>query len=98
MAHTEETCNDAAVQSVLASAGQVRGVRLLSAAGCERVLEEQFSGEGQVPGAPIRYGMGYALQGLTCSWGGWGGSIVMVDLDRHLMVSYVMNQIRAGGQ
>ncbi|HEY8308813.1 MAG TPA: serine hydrolase [Lapillicoccus sp.] len=34
----------AAVQSVLASGGEVRGVRLLSAAGCERVLEEQFVG------------------------------------------------------
>jgi CubicO group peptidase (beta-lactamase class C family) len=83
----------AAVQSVLASGGQVRGVRLLSAAGCARVLEEQFSGEDQVLGARIRYGMGYAVQGRTCSWGGWGGSIVMVDLDRHLTVSYVMNQM-----
>ena len=68
-------------------------MRLLSAAGCQRVLEEQFSGEDKVPGARIRYGMGYALQGRTFSWGGWGGSIVMVDLDRHLTVSYVMNQM-----
>ena len=34
----------AAVQSVL-SGGEVRGVRLLSAAGCERALEEQFAGQ-----------------------------------------------------
>jgi CubicO group peptidase (beta-lactamase class C family) len=83
----------ATVQSILACGGEVRGVRLLSAAGCERVLEEQFSGEDQVLGARIRYGMGYALQGRSCSWGGWGGSIVMVDLDSHLTVSYVMNQM-----
>jgi CubicO group peptidase (beta-lactamase class C family) len=83
----------AAVQSILASGGQVRGVRLLSAAGCERALEEQFSGEDQILGARIRYGMGYALQGRACSWGGWGGSIVLVDLDHHLTVSYVMNQM-----
>src|SRR5437588_585682 len=38
----------AAVQSILASGGRVRGVRLLSAAGCERVLEEQFVGEDQI--------------------------------------------------
>jgi CubicO group peptidase (beta-lactamase class C family) len=83
----------AAVQSVLASGGQVRGVRLLSAAGCERAMEEQFLGEDQILGTRIRYGMGYALQGGTCSWGGWGGSIVMVDFDKHMAVSYVMNQM-----
>jgi CubicO group peptidase (beta-lactamase class C family) len=87
----------AAVQSILASGGQVRGVRLLSAAGCERALEEQFCGEDQVLGARIRYGMGYALQGRTCSWGGWGGSIVLVDFDNHLTVSYVMNQMLEEG-
>ena len=83
----------AAVQSILASGGQVRGVRLLSAAGCERALEEQFLGEDQILGTRMRYGMGYALQGRTCSWGGWGGSIVVIDFDSHMAVSYVMNQM-----
>ena len=87
----------AAVQSVLASGGEVRGVRLLSAAGCERVLEEQFVGEDQVLGAPIRYGMGYAVRGRTCSWGRRGGSMVLVDLEQHLTVSYVMNQMLEQG-
>jgi CubicO group peptidase (beta-lactamase class C family) len=87
----------AAVQSVLASGGQVRGVRLLSAAGCERALEEQFFGADEVLGARIRYGMGYALQGRTCSWGGWGGSIVIADFDNHMAVSYVMNQMLEEG-
>jgi len=87
----------AAVQSVLASGGEVRGVRLLSASGCERLLEEQFAGEDKVLGAPIRYGMGYAVRGRTCSWGGWGGSIVLVDLEQHLTVSYVMNQMLEQG-
>jgi CubicO group peptidase (beta-lactamase class C family) len=83
----------AAVQSVLASGGRVRGVRLLSAAGCERVFEEQFFGEDQILGTRMRYGMGYALQGRACSWGGWGGSIVLIDVERHMTVSYVMNQM-----
>ncbi|MCS7479493.1 serine hydrolase domain-containing protein [Umezawaea endophytica] len=87
----------AAVQSVLASGGEARGVRLLSAAGCERVLEEQFSGEDQVLGAQIQYGMGYALRGRTCSWGGWGGSVVLVDLDQRMVVSYVMNRMLEEG-
>jgi CubicO group peptidase (beta-lactamase class C family) len=83
----------AAVQSVLASGGQVRGVRLLSAAGCERVMEEQFLGEDQTLGAQMRWGMGYSLRGRACTWGGWGGSVVLVDLDKHMTVSYVMNQM-----
>ena len=83
----------ALVQSVLASGGEVNGVRLLSAAGCERALEEQFHGEDRILGAKIRYGMGYALRGRVCSWGGWGGSLVLVDFDQHMTVSYVMNQM-----
>jgi CubicO group peptidase (beta-lactamase class C family) len=87
----------AGVQSVLASGGEVRGVRLLSPAGCERVLEEQFSGEDPVLGTQIRYGMGYAIRGRTCSWGGWGGSVVVVDLEHRMTVSYVMNQMLEQG-
>jgi CubicO group peptidase (beta-lactamase class C family) len=84
----------AAVQAVLANGGQARGVRLLSEAGCERVLEEQFSGHDEVLGGRMRYGMGYALmQARSCSWGGWGGSLVMVDLENRLTVAYVMNQM-----
>lgn len=88
----------AAVQSVLACGGEARGVRLLSEAGCERVLEEQFFGEDQVLGRPIRFGMGYSLmQSRTCTWGGWGGSLVLVDLEARLTVAYVMNQMLEEG-
>jgi len=82
-----------AVQSVLASGGAVRGVRLLSEQGCERVFEEQFRGVDRILGAPTRWGMGYRLEGHTCSWGGWGGSLVLVDFDHRMTVSYVMNQM-----
>ena len=87
----------AAVQSVLSAGGQVRGVRLLSPSGCERALEEQFAGTDEVLGAPVRYGMGYAIRGRTCSWGGWGGSIVLNDLDQRMTVAYVMNQMLEQG-
>lgn len=83
-----------AVQSVLACGGAVRGVRLLSEAGCERVFEEQFRGEDRLLGMPVRWGMGYRLENHTCSWGGWGGSLVLVDFDHRMTVSYVMNQVR----
>jgi CubicO group peptidase (beta-lactamase class C family) len=87
----------ARVQSVLANGGQAGGVRLLSEAGCQRVLEQQFSGVDEVIGRQIRYGMGYSLQGRACSWGGWGGSVVLVDLDTRLTVAYVMNQMLEEG-
>jgi len=83
----------AAVQSVLACGGTVRGVRLLSEAGCERAREEQYRGVDQILGRSMRYGMGYGLYDRSCFWGGWGGSIVMVDLDARMTVSYVMNQM-----
>ncbi|GAB2607878.1 serine hydrolase domain-containing protein [Kribbella endophytica] len=80
-----------------ASGGEAHGVRLLSKAGCERVLEQQFAGTDVVLGRPIRYGMGYSLQGRACSWGGWGGSLVLVDLDTGLTVAYVMNRMLEEG-
>lgn len=87
----------ALVQSVLASGGAVGGVRLLSEAGCRRVLEEQFRGVDRYLGVPIRYGLGYRVEGRTCSWGGWGGSVVVLDLDARLAVAYVMNQMLGQG-
>ena len=91
-----------AVQSVLACGGAVRGVRLLSPAGCERALEEQYRGQDQILGTEMRYGMGYGLDTgwlpgpRTCFWGGWGGSLVLVDLDARVTVSYVMSQMLDG--
>ncbi len=47
----------AAVQSVLACGGTARGVRLLSRAGCERALQEQYRDQDQVLGASMCYGI-----------------------------------------
>jgi CubicO group peptidase (beta-lactamase class C family) len=88
-----------AVQSVLACGGTAGGVRLLSAEGCEHALAEQYRGPDVVLGLPMRYGNGYGLNSgwlpnpRTCFWGGWGGSMVVVDLDARMTVSYVMNQM-----
>lgn len=45
----------------------------------------------------VAYGMGYRVEGRTCSWGGMGGSVVVVDLDARMTVSYVMNQMLQQG-
>jgi CubicO group peptidase (beta-lactamase class C family) len=95
----------AAVQALLACGGAAGGVRLLSEAGCDVVFEEQARGTDLVLGLPLRFGMGYGLSGeelplspnpRTCFWGGWGGSIVVVDLDARMVVSYVMNRMGEG--
>jgi CubicO group peptidase (beta-lactamase class C family) len=95
----------ARIQSALACGGEVGGVRLLSAAGCEAVFEEQAHGTDLVLGIPVRLGVGYGLSmpempispnPRACFWGGWGGSLVVVDLDARMVVSYVMNRMGEG--
>ncbi|MGV9680340.1 serine hydrolase domain-containing protein [Nocardia sp. NPDC003482] len=84
----------ALVQSLLACGGTVNGTRLLAPATCERVFEEQFRGTDRVLGQPIRWGLGYRLENRTCSWGGWGGSLVFVDVDARMSMAYTMNRVR----
>jgi CubicO group peptidase (beta-lactamase class C family) len=84
----------ALVQSVMACGGAVRGRRLLSQAGCDRAREEQFQGMDRLLGMQVRYGLGYGLFGSAFGWGGWGGSIVMVEPGDRMAVAYVTNQMR----
>ena len=81
------------------------GIRLLSKAGCEVVFERQISGEDLILPLPVTFGMGYGISSpempigpnqRTCFWGGWGGSIVINDLENRLTVAYVMNKMGQG--
>jgi len=69
-------------------------VRLLSPEGCDGAREEQFSGDDLRMGMPARYGLGYGLFGTMAGWGGWGGSLVMIDPEGRMAVAYVTNQMR----
>jgi CubicO group peptidase (beta-lactamase class C family) len=95
----------ATVQAVIANGGEAGGVKLLSPATCERILEEQAYGTDLVLGVPIKLGIGYGLpspempispSGRACFWGGWGGSVVVIDMDKHLAVAYMMNKMGDG--
>jgi CubicO group peptidase (beta-lactamase class C family) len=93
----------AAIQSVIACGGEVRGTRLLSEAGVATIFEEQANGRDLVLGVPLRFGMGFGLASETmpmgphsCAWGGYGGSLVFNDLDARLTVAYVMNRMEPG--
>jgi CubicO group peptidase (beta-lactamase class C family) len=82
------------------------GVRLLSPATIERIFEPQADGIDLVIETEVRFGMGYALprpdgllgitDGRICYWGGWGGSIVVNDVDNGVTLAYVMNRMQDG--
>jgi CubicO group peptidase (beta-lactamase class C family) len=95
----------ARVQNVVACGGSAGDVTLLSPEGCERIFQEQFHGVDKVLGATLRHGIGYGLNSVdmpigdndrTCFWGGWGGSIIINDLDRRMTITYVMNRMAGG--
>ncbi|HEX4981403.1 MAG TPA: serine hydrolase domain-containing protein [Ilumatobacteraceae bacterium] len=96
----------ARVQSIVACEGEVDGVRLLSPETCGLIFEEQTNGIDLVLGAPLRFGIGYGLKhpesypylpdGRVCFWGGWGGSVIIVDLDHRMTIAYMMNRMEGG--
>lgn len=91
----------AAVQTLMANGGVAGGKRLLSEAGVRKALELQIEGQDQVLNMPVRYGMGYGLPGPmrplpnpnTVFWGGYGGSLVVCDMDARLCMAYAMNKM-----
>jgi CubicO group peptidase (beta-lactamase class C family) len=94
----------AMVQSIVSGLGETHGKRFLSDAGIERIFEEQSYATDLVLGVPVRLGIGYGLASneipfpspRTCFWGGWGGSLVISDLENHMTVAYVMNKMGVG--
>lgn len=91
----------AEVQSVLANGGVAKGKRILSEAGCRKALELQIEGPDLILGIPARFGMGFGLAGgamplpnpNTIYWGGYGGSLVIVDMDARTTFAYAMNKM-----
>ncbi|MFD7076688.1 serine hydrolase domain-containing protein [Nocardioides sp. NPDC059952] len=93
----------ARIQSAVSHGGEVDGVRLLSPATIERIFEVQADGVDQVLLTPMRWGIGYGLpqpvaapavpEGRVCWWTGYGGAIVVNDLERRVTVAYAMNRM-----
>ncbi|MCO1658608.1 serine hydrolase domain-containing protein [Pseudonocardia humida] len=96
----------ARVLSALALGGEVDGVRLLGPDTIDLIFDEQAHGVDLVLGIPLRWGIGYGLpqadtlpwipDGRICFWGGWGGSMIIMDLDRRVTISYMMNGMGPG--
>ncbi|WP_304171724.1 serine hydrolase [Phenylobacterium aquaticum] len=91
----------AEIHMILANGGVAKGRRFLSEAGCRKALELQIEGTDLVLGAPARFGLGFGLAGgivplpnpNTIFWGGYGGSLVIIDMDARTTIAFAMNKM-----
>jgi CubicO group peptidase (beta-lactamase class C family) len=94
------------VMRVVSLGGEAGGVRLLSDKTLDQVFDVQSDGVDLVLGVPFRMGIGFGLSpsaavpylpdGRVAFWGGWGGSMIVMDLDRRVTTSYMMNRMAPG--
>ena len=91
----------AEIHVLLANGGVAKGKRILSEAGCRKALEVQIEGPDLVLGVPARFGMGFGLPGAhlplpnpnTIYWGGYGGSLAIIDMDARTSFGFAMNRM-----
>ena len=81
--------------------GVAKGKRIMSEAGCRKALDLQVEGTDLVLGMPARFGLGFGLAGgmipfpnpNSMFWGGYGGSLVVIDFDARTTQAYAMNKM-----
>ncbi|MBY8985357.1 MAG: beta-lactamase family protein [Candidatus Lokiarchaeota archaeon] len=92
----------ARIASAISCGGEVDNINILSQNMIDEALKEQFNGPGLLFIDGIRYGTGFGLPSKwkpiqnpnTLYWGGWGGSVCIMDLNAKLSIAYVMNKMR----
>ena len=92
--------------SPISLGGKANGVQLLSPATIDLIFQEQANGIDRVLGVPLRWGIGFGLpqpetfpyipDERICFWGGWGGSMIVMNPDRRTTFAYVMNKMGQG--
>ncbi|MFL6062916.1 MAG: serine hydrolase domain-containing protein [Marmoricola sp.] len=92
----------AQAQALISHGGSYGGLDLLSPETIERVLEVRAEGVDLLLSVPVRFGAGYALpmamapaipEGRVCWWTGYGGAIVVNDLDTRTTFAYAENKL-----
>jgi CubicO group peptidase (beta-lactamase class C family) len=91
----------AEIHAILANGGVAKGKRFMSEAGCRKALELQIEGRDLVMDVPARFGMGFGLAGgliplpnpNSMFWGGYGGSLAIIDMDARTSFGYAMNRM-----
>ncbi|OKL56629.1 hypothetical protein UA08_08211 [Talaromyces atroroseus] len=84
-----------------------RKQRLLLQQTIDRILEIQYKGTDVVTLVPICWGIGFGLshpdttpyipEGRVIFWTGWGGSILLIDFEKQLVIGYAMNKMGQEG-
>lgn len=97
----------ARIGSVVSLGGTVDDKRIVAPSTIDKFLEEQVQGHDLITSEFYRFGLGVALsdsrtrswipKGDICFWGGWGGSIMIMDRSRRMTISYAMNRMSATG-
>lgn len=96
----------ARVQSLVSCGGELDGTRYLKPSTVDLIFREQADGVDLGILTPLRFGIGYGLpqpvtaplvrDGRVCWWAGFGGSMVINDLDRRTTFAYAMNKLGPG--
>ncbi|WP_194815086.1 serine hydrolase [Nocardia sp. XZ_19_385] len=96
----------ARLQSLVSNGGTLDGREFLSGKTIDLIFEQQSDGLDHALMVPLRFGIGYGLpqrqtapevpEGRVCWWSGYGGSIVVNDLDRRMTFAYTMNKMEPG--
>ncbi|KAH9862399.1 hypothetical protein J1614_011054 [Plenodomus biglobosus] len=98
----------ATIMSIVSLGGTAQGKTFLSQQSTiDLIFKEQQNGIDLVLLSPVRFGIGFGLTGKESSkpwipegrvarWGGWGGSIVIMDVDRGITIAYMMNKMKSG--
>jgi CubicO group peptidase (beta-lactamase class C family) len=92
----------ALIGAILACGGKVGNKRFLESSTIEKAIEEQYKGKDLVLRSQMRWGLGFALNDKskkygsnlrTFSWGGLGGSILLMDPDAKVSMAFAMNKM-----
>jgi len=91
----------AEIHAILANGGTAKGKRFLCEAGCRKALDVQIEGTDKIMNMPARFGMGFGLPSAlvpvpnpnTIFWGGYGGSLAIIDMDARATIAYAMNKM-----
>ncbi|KAJ5191314.1 uncharacterized protein N7498_010299 [Penicillium cinerascens] len=96
----------ARILSALSLGGTVDGTKLLSPETVQLAMTELIKGTDLVLGKPLRFGLGFGLPGDptrswirdgSCYWGGWGGSMAIMDVQRRVTICYAQNRMKTPG-
>jgi CubicO group peptidase (beta-lactamase class C family) len=93
----------ATIQQVIANNGHVNGRRFFSEQTGDMIFQPRVGGVDMVLGVNMNFGLGYGLASPEvpmgprgCYWGGYGGSVIIMDQDVNLTIAYMMNKMQTG--